>query len=127
MSEMKKVMIVDDDPSIVDSLSAFLKGSYEIETACNGREGLERIRAAKPDIIILDLLMPEKDGFDVCKTLKSDEELKQIPVITLSSFTELYDMRFGAEDTKRALPTDIYLSKPFDPATLLREIKALLG
>jgi len=127
MSDTKKVLIIDDDPSIVESISAFLKSQYVIETAGNGKEGLEKIKAFGPDLIILDLLMPEKDGFDVCKTLKNDESLKSIPVITLSSFTELYDMRFGTEDTKRALPTDIYLSKPFEPATLLREIKTFIG
>lgn len=127
MSDMKKILVIDDDPTIVQSISAFLKSMYEIDSACNGNEGLEKIDSFKPDLIILDLLMPEKDGFDVCKTIKSDEALKNIPVITLSSFTELFDMRFGTQDTHKALPTDIYMSKPFDPVILLREIKHFLG
>jgi putative two-component system response regulator len=123
----KKILIIEDDPAIVDSIAALLKTEYEVESANNGNIGLEKVASFKPDLIILDLLMPEKDGFDVCQRLKKDDTLKGIPVIALSSFTELYDMRFGTEETKGMLPSDIYLSKPLDPPTLLREIKDHIG
>ncbi|MFA6449881.1 MAG: response regulator [bacterium] len=123
----KKILIIEDDPAIVDSIAALLKTDYDVDSAKNGNEGLEKVASFKPELIILDLLMPEKDGFDVCKRLKTDEALKNIPVIALSSFTELYGMSFSGEDTKGMLPSDIYLSKPLDPKTLLREIKDHIG
>ena len=120
---MKKVLIIEDDQAIVDSLVALLKAEYEVDSANNGNDGLAKVVSFKPDLIILDLLMPEKDGFDVAKRLRMDDDLKSIPIITLSSFTELYGMSFGSDETKGVLPTDIYLSKPLDPKTLLREVK----
>ncbi len=127
MADKKKILIVDDDQSIIDSVALLLKNDYEIATANNGKAGLELLHTSRPDLIILDLLMPEKDGFDVCRKIKEDPAYKDIPVITLSSFTELYDMRFGSEDTKHLLPTDTYLTKPLDPATLLKEVQDLIG
>ncbi|HOC91167.1 MAG TPA: response regulator [bacterium] len=122
-----KILIIEDDPTIVSSLTILLKGEYEIDSAKNGAEGLEKVDSFKPDLIILDLLMPGVDGFEVCKQLKQQDKYKGIPVIALSSFTELYDMRFGDEDTKGSLPSDVYLTKPLDPPTLLREIKEQLN
>jgi len=123
----KKILIIEDDSAIVDSITALIKNDYDVVSAKNGNEGLDKVTCDKPDLIILDLLMPERDGFDVCKKLKTDDALKNIPVIALSSFTELYGMSFTGDDTKSVLPSDIYLSKPLDPPTLLREIKEQLG
>jgi len=123
----KKILIIEDDQAIVDSIAVLLKNDYEVDSAGNGNIGLEKVKSFKPDLIILDLLMPERDGFDVCRKLKEDDVLKGIPVIALSSFTELYDVRLGGDDTKGMLPSDIYLSKPLDPPTLLREIKEQIG
>lgn len=123
----KKVLIIEDDQAMIDSLTILLKNNYEVDSAKDGNEGLEKLASFKPDLVILDLLMPERDGFDVCHKMKNDENLKNIPVIALSSFTELYDVRFGDEETKGVLPSDVYLSKPLDPPTLLREIKEHIG
>jgi len=71
--------------------------------------------------------MPGRDGFDVARCIKGDPKLKKIPIIALSSFTELYDMNFGQGGAEKTLPTEVYLTKPLDPATLLREIKEHLG
>jgi putative two-component system response regulator len=123
----KKILIIEDDAAIVDSLVALLKNEYETDTAKNGNEGLDKVASFKPDLVILDLLMPERDGFDVCKKIKESEAYKGIPVIALSSFTELYGMSFSGDDTKGMLPSEIYLSKPLDPPTLMREIKEHIG
>ncbi|MEW6200530.1 MAG: response regulator [bacterium] len=123
----KKILIIEDDQAMIDSLTILLKNNYDVDSAKDGNEGLEKIKTVKPDLIILDLLMPERDGFDVCKKLKTDEKLKKIPVIALSSFTEMYGMSFGDEATKGSLPSDVYLSKPLDPETLVREIKQYIG
>lgn len=122
----KKILIIEDDASIVDSVAALLKSSYDVDSAKNGNEGLEKVASYKPDLIILDLLMPERDGFDVAQRLKKDAATKKIPIIALSSFSELYGMSFSGEDTKGSLPSEVYLSKPMDPDTLLREIKSYI-
>ncbi len=123
----QKILIIEDDQSVVDSLVALLKNDFEVDYANNGNAGLEKVKSFGPNLIILDLMMPEKDGFDVCQRLKKDEAYKNVPVIALSSFTEMYDMRFGTDETKSMLPSEIYLSKPLDPPTLLREIKEQLN
>ena len=123
----RKILVIEDDPAIVDSLVVLLKSKYEVESAEDGEQGLARVKSFKPDLIILDLLMPERDGFDVARAIKKDPKLKSIPIIALSSFTELYDMSFGGEGAEKTLPTEVYLTKPLDPPTLLREIKEQIG
>ena len=123
----KKILIIEDDQAIIDSLVVLLKSIYELDTAMDGNTGLEKVKSFNPDLIILDLLMPQRDGFDVCQKLKADENYKKIPVIALSSFTEQFGMSFSSEETKGALPSDVYLAKPLDPPTLLREIKEHIG
>jgi CheY-like chemotaxis protein len=123
----RKILIIEDDPAIVDSLVVLLKGKFDLDAANDGEEGLIKVKSFKPDLIILDLLMPGRDGFDVARRIKGDPKLKGIPIIALSSFTELYDMNFGQGGAEKTLPTEVYLTKPLDPATLLREIKEHLG
>lgn len=122
----RRILIIEDDQAIVDSLVVLLKGIYDLEAANDGAQGLLKVKSFKPDLIILDLLMPERDGFDVARSIKNDPKMKSIPIIALSSFTELYDMNFGQGGAEKSLPTEVYLSKPLDPPTLLREIKEQL-
>jgi DNA-binding response OmpR family regulator len=123
----KKILIIEDDEAIVNSITVLLKKEFEVEWAENGDVGLDKVKTFKPDLIILDLLMPERDGFDVARRLKGDDKFKKIPIIALSSFTELYDMSFGDEAGKKSLPSEVFLTKPLDPQTLMREIKQHLG
>ena len=123
----KKILIIEDEQGMIDSLIILLKSEYEVESANNGREGLEKVAAFKPDLVILDLLMPEKNGFDVCKTLKAGDSTRNIPVIALSCFAELHEMSFADDLGKVSLPSEVYLSKPFDPDTLLREVRQFIG
>jgi CheY-like chemotaxis protein len=123
----KKILIIEDDSAMIESISVLLRKEYEVDSATDGNAGLEKITSYKPDLIILDLLMPQRDGFEVAQKLKKDDALKNIPIIALSSFTELYGMSLSGEETKGTLPSDVYLSKPLEPATLLREIKEHLG
>lgn len=122
----KKILIIEDDAAMVDALTILLKSDYDVNSAKDGAKGLEAAKKSSPDLIILDLLMPVKDGFAVSKTLKAEKALKDIPVIALSSFTELYGMSFEGEEGKDSLPTEVYLTKPVDPPTLLRLIKKYL-
>jgi len=126
MADKKKILIIEDDRAMVDSLTVLLKKDYEMSSAKDGVEGMKKAAEINPDLIILDLLMPEKDGFAVSRELKDDKKLKKIPVIALSSFTELHGMSFGDDAGKSSLPTEVYLTKPVDPPTLLRLIKKYL-
>ena len=122
-----KILIIEDDQAIINSLVILLKNDYEVDYGKDGNEGLDKVKKFEPDLIILDLLMPERDGFDVSKRLKANADTKDIPVIVLSSFTELHDMTFSDDAAKASLPNEVYLTKPIDPPTLLRVIKRYLG
>ena len=118
----KKILVVDDEPDIRKIVTFRLKkAGYEIATATNGQEALDSAQKEKPDLILLDLRLPIIDGYEVCRRLKTDQELKHIPVIllTASSAGKI------AEKTKE-FKADDYLIKPFDPEKLLAKVKKFL-
>ena len=80
MAEKTKILLVDDDPDFVDATSIVLESEYDVSVAFDGDEGLAKARAEKPDLIILDIIMPDMDGFTVCEQLKSDPNLADVPV-----------------------------------------------
>ncbi|MBW3620937.1 MAG: response regulator [Actinobacteria bacterium] len=110
-----KVLAVDDDPVIQRLLQVNLEmEGYEVQLAGDGVEALERARAFRPDIVLLDIMMPKKDGWQVCAELKQDDELKHIPVVFLSARAQDTDLERGTE-----LGAEAYITKPFDPIDLL--------
>ncbi|OON60648.1 two-component system response regulator [Massilia sp. KIM] len=116
-----KILIVDDSPTERFYLTDILvKHGYSVSTAVNGEEGLERIRAERPDLILMDVVMPGANGFQVTRAIARDPELARIPVIICSSKNQetdrIWGMRQGARD---------YLVKPVDPARLLASIAAI--
>ncbi len=115
-----KILIVDDEESIRELLSVQLgKNGYEVLTAADGREALEKVSEA--DLVLLDVMMPEPDGFEVCRRLKADKDWMAIPVIMLTAKVEEIDKVLGLE-----LGADDYISKPFSFRELLARIKAVL-
>ena len=119
---MVKVLIVDDAPDIVVLLAAQLKGQgYEVLTANSGREALEIAAAERPDVMLLDVVMPGMDGFEVCRRLKADERLRMIQVIMVTAQDRDADvvkgLDSGAED---------YIAKPFSNAVLTARLRASL-
>jgi len=121
----KTILVVEDEADILKIIIFRLKkAGYQIMTAINGREALDLLKKkdSKPDLIILDLVMPVIDGYEVCKHLKADAALETIPVLllTASATTNLI------EKVKITKAND-YLLKPFEPAVLLSKTKALLG
>ncbi len=115
-----KILVVDDEESIRELLSVQLgKNGYEVLTAADGREALEKVSEA--DLVLLDVMMPELDGFEVCRRLKADKDLMAIPVIMLTAKAEEIDKVLGLE-----LGADDYISKPFSLRELLARIKAVL-
>ena len=125
----KKVLIVDDDPDILDVISLILESQgYEVIVARDGVECLNKLREAKPALMILDLLMPKMDGFAVYKELQSPEwsEYRDMPILILSSVREEASRRRYELETGRQLDVDEYLEKPISPEALLSCVAKLL-
>lgn len=119
----KKILIVDDEENIVTMVEARLMGNgYDVITANDGQEGLAKARSEKPDLIILDIMLPKIDGYKVCRMLKFDEQYKHIPVILFSARTQDSDLETGKQQG-----ADAYITKPFQPEALLSKIKELLS
>lgn len=119
----KKILVVDDEPFIVEMVSSRLKaGGYDTVTAGDGETALEKVRSEKPDLIILDVMMPKMDGFQVCAALKQDERYQSIPVLMFTAKGGDEDRQIGLEDCG----ADGYMTKPFDPQKLLAKVSELL-
>jgi len=130
MAERKrKILIVDDDPDILAAIGAVLEArNYEIVTARDGEEGLAELKKEKPDLMILDLLMPRKDGFAVCKELKDPRWSKYsaMPILILTSIREEVSRRRYELETGLSLDVDDYVEKPIDPFVLVKRVENLL-
>ncbi len=117
----KKILVVDDEIDIVDIVKIFLEGKgYEVVCAYNGEDALKVIKKERPDLIILDILMPEMDGFDVCRKLKSEKETMFIPIIFLTAKDELADKWKGL-----FMGAFGYITKPFEEENLLGKIEKI--
>ena len=115
----KKILIVDDEPQIVEICSDYLKAAgYETVTASNGAQGLSLARHEKPDLIVLDLMMPEMDGLDVCREIRRESN---VPIIMLTARVEETDKLIGLE-----LGADDYITKPFSPRELVARVRVVL-
>ncbi|MCE3280337.1 MAG: DNA-binding response regulator MtrA [Bacteroidetes bacterium] len=122
MNTKKKILIIDDEPNILEFLSYnFKKNDFEVLTASDGSTGLQKMREEKPDIILSDILMPEMDGIEMCREIKTDPQLSQIPIIFLTAVNDdykvLYAMTSGA---------DQFVSKPIRFEYLLEMVKTTL-
>ena len=121
--DKKRILIVDDEEDIVNVLRFRLEANnYAVLSASEGQEGLNKARAEKPDLIILDLMLPKLDGYKVCRMLKFDESYKSIPIIMFTARAQKKDEELGME-----MGADAYIAKPFEPEILLGKIKELLG
>ncbi len=120
---MKKILVVDDEPDVLKVVSFRLeKAGYEVLAASNGKIALDLILENKPDLILLDLQMPVMDGYEVCRSIKGDDELKKIPIILLTAKSASIVV-----DMVNKLEADGYLVKPFDPDELLKEVRKFIG
>jgi two-component system alkaline phosphatase synthesis response regulator PhoP len=113
-----RVLAVDDSPTILEMIKAILiAGGYEVITASDGKEALETARAEKPDLILLDVMLPTLDGYRVCRLLKFDQNYKNIPIIMLTAKTEEQAMATGLRTGANQ-----YLTKPVEPERLLAAV-----
>ncbi len=118
----KKILIVEDEQDILQLVKLYLeKEGFRTTTAVNGAEALKKVKEDKPDLIVLDLMLPELDGLEVCKRLRSVPETAMLPIIMLTAKAEESDTIIGLE-----LGADDYVAKPFSPKALVARIKALL-
>ena len=122
MAEKKKILVVEDEPNIIKLVTFILESNgYEVIPACIGSEGIEKAKAEKPDLIVLDVMMPEMDGFEVAKILNADPATKDIPILMLSSKAQFEDKMKGIDSGA----TD-YITKPFEKEELLQKVKECL-
>ncbi len=124
-----KILVVDDDPDVLDAISIVLEAKgYKVITARDGIEGLNKLKEEKPDLMILDLLMPNLDGFGVCKELKDPRWAKYsyIPIIILSSVREEASRRRYELETGLQLDVDDYVEKPIEHNILLERAEKIL-
>lgn len=125
--EKKRILIVDDDPDLVETISMMLEAKgFSPFPAYGGIEGLEKARQERPDLIVLDVMMPDKDGYAVCNELKKDPSVSDIPIILLTAIGDhitstTYTLRGGMETL-----ADDFFQKPVDIQTLVNRIDQLL-
>lgn len=121
-----KILIVDDEPHlrtlIQQSLEELEDDGVELLTASNGDEALETIREEKPNLVFLDVMMPRKNGFDVCDSVKNELGLKHIHIILLTAKGQEFDKQRGLD-----AGADLYMTKPFDPDALVAKARSVLG
>ena len=127
MKSKTKILLVDDDKDFVEATKLVLESKpYEVIVAYDGDEGLVKARQESPDLIILDIIMPIKNGFSAAEQLKKDPELKKIPVIMLTSFSEKVGETSLSVSQGLTLDTEDYVDKPVAPQELLRRVERLL-
>ena len=127
MAETKnpmKVVCIEDEPEMIELIKLILgRRNFELIGAVGGREGLGTVRKVKPDLVLLDLMMPDMDGWEVYQQMKADDELKNIPVIVVTAKAQSIDKVLGLHIAK----VDDYVTKPFGPQELLQSVNRVLG
>ncbi|MCE5300100.1 MAG: response regulator [Spirochaetia bacterium] len=120
MSERKKVVVADDEPFILAALQDTLSEAYSVHTASNGAEAIKVAQKVMPDLIILDVMMPEMDGLEACRNIKRDKLTSGIPVILLTAKGQITDIEKGFKSG-----ADAYVVKPFSPARLIEKVEEI--
>ncbi len=121
--ETKKILIADDNENIRDALTYLLEDEgFELLLAKDGADTIRKVRELRPDILFLDIMMPEINGYDVCRTIKNDPELKRTYVIMLTAKGQVAEQERGKE-----VGADEYIVKPFSPMEILAKVKQILG
>ena len=120
---LKKVLIIEDDPSFSRAISHIVeKEGYNVTNASNGMTGLRMVKEDKPDLLILDVMLPGIDGFEICSQLRNEPQTAKLPIIMLSAKGQETDKTTGLK-----VGADEYLTKPVDRAVLLERVTALLA
>lgn len=127
MSEKKKILLVDDDPDFVEAVRVIVEsGGYEVKVAYDGKEGLEAVGEEKPDLIVLDVMMPVMNGHEACAQLKGNPDTAKIPVILLTAVADRVTTSTYTHRDMLESEAEDYMPKPVEPAELLELIKSWL-
>jgi DNA-binding response OmpR family regulator len=122
--EQMRVVCIEDEPEMIDLVRLILgRKGFNVIGADGGVEGLETVKREKPDIILLDLMMPDMDGWEVYQQIKADPELRDIPVVVVTAKAQSIDKVLGLHIAK----VDDYITKPFGPQELLESVEKILG
>ncbi len=120
----RRVVCIEDEPEMIDLVRLILsRRGFEVTGANGGLEGLETVERERPDLVLLDLMMPDMDGWEVYQRIKSDEHLREIPVIVVTAKAQSIDKVLGLHIAK----VDDYITKPFGPQELLESVEKILG
>lgn len=123
MSEAQKILVVDDDPYILMSLEFLMKkNGYDVIVARNGTEALDLLEKKVPHLVLLDIMMPDVDGYAICKHIKSTKKLKEAKVVFMSAKSKEADIKKGMD-----LGASLYITKPFSTRELMKQINALMN
>ena len=127
MSDKKKVLLVDDDPDFIEAVKVIVEsGGYDVQVAYDGKEGIEAVAQDKPDIIILDVMMPVMNGHVACAKLKTNPDTADIPIILLTAVADrVTTSNYTHRDMLESEAED-YMPKPVEPQELLKLIKSWL-
>ncbi len=122
--KIKRILCIEDEQEMIDLIRLILtRRGFEVSGANGGKEGLEAIRAEHPDLVLLDLMMPDMDGWEVYQQMKADEATRNIPVIVVTAKAQSIDKVLGLHIAK----VDDYIAKPFSPQELMNSVDAVLG
>jgi len=128
MTDKKRILVVDDEPDFCSIVQGQLeKEGFEVELAYNGVEGMEKVQANPPDAVVLDVMMPEKDGYEMCKELKEDEKFCEIPVLLLTAVaSHVTSTRYSHADGM-STEADDYIAKPASAEQIVQSLKRMLN
>jgi len=119
----KRILVIEDDPASLRLMQYILEHKgYEVLTAVNGLDGLKKARSEEPDLVILDVMLPGMDGFDICYHLRAEPQTAKLPILMLSAKAREVD-----RDTGLKVGADYYITKPVDPAEIISSIETLLA
>lgn len=120
--ERKKVLLIDDDRDFVETTKIWLETKYQVMTAYNGKEGMEAIKKERPNLILLDVMMPEKDGYVLQDELKKDPEYSEIPILLLTAVGQNISSTRYAKSQGMEIMTEDFIEKPIKPDELLARV-----
>jgi two-component system alkaline phosphatase synthesis response regulator PhoP len=128
MAEKKTILVVDDEPDFVSIVQSNLeKEGFTVRVAYDGVEGMEKVRQSPPDLIVLDVMMPEKDGYQMCSELKRDEKFRDIPVLMLTAVADHVSSTRYTHYDGLSMEADDYLPKPATAEDITQSVKSLLN
>jgi DNA-binding response OmpR family regulator len=123
----KYILIVDDDPDLVETVAMMLESKgFEVGKAYDGIEGEEAIKKRRPDVLVLDVMMPRKNGYQLCKELKADQSTKDIPVVMLTAVGDAVPTTTYSHAEGMAMEAEDFIPKPVDAATLVEAVERLI-